>query len=120
MKPKTDSHFSKQTSRRHFAKSIATTLVAAPIAAKLAKAQTPAKPKEAAAPPNPQPTTAPQQPSPLAAAYTEVARVRFGEKCTPEQLEQIKKDLDAYARTADRLRAVKLKNADEPDFIFIA
>lgn len=120
MKPKTDSHVSKQASRRQFTKSVAAALITAPIAAQLAKAQTPTKPKEAAAPPNPQPSPAPQKPLPLAEAYAEVARVRFGDKLTPEQLEQIKKDLDGNVRSADRLRAVKLKNGDEPDFIFSA
>ena len=119
MKLKPGSHASQKTSRRHFAKSIATTLVAAPLAAQLSKAQTPAK-KEASAPPTPQPAPVPQKPSPLAEAYTEVARIRFGEKLTPEQTEQIKKDLDGNVRTADRLRAVKLKNGDEPDFTFSA
>jgi hypothetical protein len=119
MKSKTNLHASKQTSRRQFAKSVATTLIAAPLAATLAKAQTPTK-KEATAPPNPQPSPTPQKPSPLADAYTEVARVRFGEHLTPEQLEQVRKDLDGNVRTADRLRAVKLKNGDEPDFTFIA
>jgi hypothetical protein len=120
MKPKTDPHNFKQTSRRQFAKSIATTFVAAPLAASLVTAQTPTKPREAAAPPSPQPSPTPQKPTPLAEAYAEVARTRFGEKLTPEQLEQIKKDLDGNIRNADRLRAVKLKNADEPDFIFSA
>ena len=119
MKSKPNSHASEKTSRRQFTASIAATLVAAPLAAQLAKAQTPAK-KEPAAPPNPQPTPAPQKPSPLAEAYAEVARTRFGEKLTPEQFEQLKKDLDGNVRAADRLRAVKLKNGDEPDFIFSA
>jgi len=117
MKTKNSSPDSKQTSRRQFTKSVATTLIAAPLAASLANAQTPAK-KEPVAPPNPQQT--PQKPSPLAEAYAEVARQRFGEKWTPEQLEQVKKDLDGNVRTADRLRAVKLKNGDEPDFVFSA
>lgn len=123
MKLKTDSQVSPNSSRRQFAKSVATTLVAAPLAASLVKAQTPTKPKEAAAPPSPQPTPAPQKPSPLVDAYEEVARVRFGEKLTPEQLAQVKKELNSYVGkdgTADRLRAVKLKNGDEPDFIFTA
>ena len=119
MKRITNSHDSKRTSRRQFAKSVAATLVAAPLAVQLTKAQTPAK-KEAAAPPNPQPGPAAQKPSSLAEAYAEVARTRFGKKWTPEQLEQIKKDLDGNIRSADRLRAVKLKNGDEPDFIFSA
>lgn len=119
MKPKDNSHASQKTSRRQFAKSIAATLVAAPLAAQFGQAQTPTKPKEAVAPPNPQPSpTTTQKPTPLAEAYAEVARVRFGEKLTPEQLEQIKKDMDGNLRSADRLRAVKLKNGDEPDFIF--
>jgi hypothetical protein len=120
MKAKTDSSAPDRTTRRQFTKSVATTLLAAPIAASLAKAQMPVKPKEPTAPPNPQQTPAPQPPSPLAEAYTEVARQRFGDKLTPEQLEQIKKDIDANLKTADRLRAVKLKNGDEPDFTFSA
>jgi hypothetical protein len=120
MKPKTSSQGSKQPSRRQFAKSVATSLLAAPLAASMVKAQTPTKPKEATAPPNPQQTPTPQKPSPLAEAYTEVARVRFSEKLTPEQLEQVRKDLDGNVRAADRLRAVKLKNGDEPDFTFSA
>lgn len=120
MKSKTNSHDSKQTSRREFAKSVATTLIVAPLAASMVTAQTPTKPKEPTAPPNPQQTPTPQKPSPLAEAYMEAARLRFGEKLTPEQLEQVKKDLDGNVRAADRLRAVKLKNADEPDFIFSA
>jgi anaerobic selenocysteine-containing dehydrogenase len=119
MKSKPNTPVSPKTSRRQFAKSIAATLVAAPLAARLAKAQTPTK-KEAVAPPSPQPSPTPQKPSPLAEAYAEVARVRFGEKWTPEQLEQVRKDLNGNVNSAARLRSVKLKNGDEPDFIFSA
>jgi hypothetical protein len=88
----------------------------------MTKAQTPpgSKTKEATAPPNPQPSPTPQQPSPVAEAYESVARVRFGEQVTPEQFEQIKKDLRGNVRAAGILREVKLKNGDEPDFTFIA
>ena len=120
MKTKNSSPATKQTSRRQFAKSVATTLIAAPFAASLAKAQNTSKPKEPTAPPNPQQTPAPQKPSPLAEAYAEVAHTRFGDKMTPEQFEKVKRDLEGSVRTADRLRAVKLKNGDEPDFIFSA
>jgi len=119
MKPKSNSHISTKPSRRQFAKSVATTLVAAPLAAALVKAQAPAK-KEPTAPPATQPSPAQQKPSPLSEAYAGVASVRFGEKLTPAQLEQIKKDLEGNVRTAERLRAVKLKNGDEPDFVFSA
>ncbi|PYS50244.1 MAG: hypothetical protein DMF68_07730 [Acidobacteria bacterium] len=121
MKSKDKSFNDKQTSRRQFAKSVASTLLAAPLAASLAKGQTPTK-KEPVAPPNPLPTQTPQKPSALAEAYTEVARLRF-EHLTPEQLEQVKRRIDGYVRkdgTTDRLRAVKLKNSDEPDFTFSA
>jgi hypothetical protein len=120
MKSKPNLHASQKTSRRQFAKTVAVAIAAAPLAASIVKAQTPAKPKEATAPPAPQPSPAPQKPSPLAEAYAEAARVRFGDKLSPEQLEQIKKDMEGNVRTADRLRVIKLKNGDEPDFIFSA
>jgi hypothetical protein len=120
MKTKKSSEVSQKTSRRQFAKSVATTLMAAPLAASLVKAQNTSKPKEPTAPPNPQQTPAPPKPSPLAEAYAEVAHTRFGDHVTPEQFEKVKRDLESNVRTADRLRAVKLKNGDEPDFIFSA
>lgn len=114
---------SGQASRRRFTKSVATALATAPLVSLMVKAQTPpgGKTKEAAAPPNPQPSpTQQQQPSPVAEAYEGVARARFGEQVTPEQFEQIKRDLRGNVRAAGLLRAVKLANGDEPDFTFIA
>lgn len=113
-------HTLNEPSRRDFARSVATTLIAAPLAASIARGQTPTKPAETTVPPNPQQTPPAPKPSPLAEAYSEVARVRFGEKLTPAQLEQVKKDLEGNVRAADRLRSVKLKNGDEPDFVFSA
>jgi hypothetical protein len=111
------------TSRRRFTKALTAALIAAPALA--AHAQTPPATAEPKAPPQPQPTPAqqpqgPPAPSPLALAYFEVARQRFGERLTPEQLEAVKRDLEGNVRTADRLRASKLKNSDEPDFVFEA
>jgi hypothetical protein len=102
---------------------MAAALVAAPALA--ANAQTPPATAEPKAPPQPQPTPAqqpqgPPAPSPLALAYFEVARLRFGASLTPEQLEAVKRDLEGNVRTAERLRASKLKNSDEPDFAFEA
>ncbi len=118
---KTDKRLSssERASRRRFTKTIAAAIVAAPLAASVVRAQTPA-PKQAPAPPNPQPSPAPQPPtpSPLAESYAEVARARFGDKLTPEELERVKRDLESNVRTAERLRAAKLQNADEPDFVF--
>ncbi|HXG85793.1 MAG TPA: hypothetical protein VNI84_17370 [Pyrinomonadaceae bacterium] len=107
----------KSVSRRQFAKTIAALAVAAPIAA---RAQTKPVTKQAPAPPNPQPSPAPQTVSPVGKAYGEVAEARFGDKLTKEQLASVKRDLEGNVRTADRLRAVKLLNADEPDFVFSA
>ncbi|HVF50797.1 MAG TPA: hypothetical protein VNA19_11960 [Pyrinomonadaceae bacterium] len=117
---------SSPSSRRRFTKAVAAAFVAAPLVAASsgANSQTPPATKEATAPPNPQPSptpaaAAPPKPSPLAESYAEVARVRFGEGLKPEELERVKRDLDGNVRTAERLRASKLKNADEPDFVFI-
>jgi len=112
-------------SRRRFARTVAAALVAAPLARVASRAQTPPTAKEPVAPPNPQPTPSPQpqqppRPSPLAEAYTEAARLRFGDKLSAEQLARLKRDMEGNVRTAERLRAYKLLNADEPDFVFSA
>ncbi|MDT5295607.1 MAG: hypothetical protein QOJ76_2487 [Acidobacteriota bacterium] len=110
-----------RTSRRRFAKTLAAAVIAAPALTSGARAQTPPASKEPKAPPNPQPTPqapAAPKPSPLAEAYSEVARVRFGERLNPEQFESVKRDLEGNVRVADRLRAFKLQNSDEPDFVF--
>lgn len=112
---------SARTSRRQFAKTIAGAVLAAPfIAQATTSAQTPPATKQAPAPPNPQPTPTPAPPSPVAEAYAEVGRLRFGDKLTPDELARLKRDIEGNVRTAERLRAFKLRNADEPDFIFIA
>jgi hypothetical protein len=114
----------RRTSRRRFTKTLAAAVIAAPALASSANAQTPPATKEPKAPPNPQPTPAqtqgPPKPSPLAEAYAEAARLRFGEHLSTEQLEAVKRDLEGNVRTAERLRSFKLKNSDEPDFIFSA
>jgi hypothetical protein len=111
-----------RTSRRQFAKTVAGAFVAAPLVAQATlNAQTPPATRQAPAPPNPQPTPqAATQPSPVAEAYAEIARLRFGGKLSPEDLTRMTRDMEGNVRTAERLRAFKLKNADEPDFIFIA
>ncbi len=112
----------RRASRRSFTKTLAAAVLAAPAIAASVSAQTPPASKEPVAPPNPQPTPTPAQqplpPSPIAVAYTEIARLRFGEHINAEQLESVKRDLEGNVRTAERLRAFKLKNSDEPDFVF--
>ena len=123
VKSQTTADAEMSASRRRFTKTLAAAFIAAP--ALSAQAQTPPATSEPKAPPQPQPTPAqtpqgPPAPSPLALAYAEVARQRFGASLKPEQFEAVKRDLEGNVRTAERLRAVKLKNSDEPDFIFEA
>jgi hypothetical protein len=110
----------RSDSRRRFTKTLAAAVVSG--AAASTAAQTPPASKEPKAPPNPQPTPAGQQqppkPSPVAVAYAEVARVRFGERLSAEQFEAVRRDLEGNARAADALRAYKLQNSEEPDFVF--
>jgi hypothetical protein len=106
-----------QLDRRSFVKFIPAIGAAGLVAINLpgtSPAQTPS------ASPTPSPSPTPAQPSPLGEAYTEVARVRFGKHIEEGQWDRVKRDLEGNVRTADRLRESKLKNGDEPDFIFIA
>ena len=108
---------SDQLDRRSFVKFIPALGVAGLVAVNLpvsSPAQTPV------ASPTPMPSPTPAQPSPLAEAYAGVARVRFGKYLEDSQWDRVKRDLEGNVRTADRLRESKLKNSDEPDFIFIA
>ena len=125
-KPKTPG--GPQKSRRRFTKTLAAALVAAPAAVAAARAQTGPAPREPKAPPDPQttPTPAatpaqqqtPPKPSPTAQAYAEVARARFGKHLSDEEFARVKRDLEGNVRASERLAASKLKNSDEPDFIF--
>lgn len=124
MKTPKRTHAITRDSRRRFTKAVASAIVAAPLALNGAGAQTTAPSKdsgEAKAPPNPQ--QQPQQqppPSPVAEAYAEVARARFGSQVSEEEFKRIRRDLEGNVRAADRLRAFKLQNWDEPDFVFSA
>jgi hypothetical protein len=113
-------HAPRSDSRRRFTKTLAAAVIAAP-AARAVAAQTPPASKEPKAPPNPQAVAAVQQPpkpSPVAVAYAEVARARFGERLSAEQFESVKRDLEGNVRAGEALRAYKLQNSDEPDFVF--
>ena len=114
MKTKSRARVPADPTRRKFAKAVVTAIAAAPLAVSMVKAQTPTPT------PTPQPSPTPQQPSPLAEAYGEVARRRFGDKLSDEELTRVKRSLEGMVRTGDALRAVKLQNSDEPDFVFSA
>ncbi|MCA1634536.1 MAG: hypothetical protein LC802_12800 [Acidobacteria bacterium] len=121
-----------QKSRRRFTKTLAAALVAAPVAASAVGAQTTPAAREPKAPPNPQttptpaaaatttPTPTPPKPSPVAEAYAGVARALYGGQLSDEEFARIKRDLEGNVRASERLRAFKLKNSEEPDFIFSA
>lgn len=97
--------------RRTFLKAIAGAplLPAAFVPAASAQVPTPA--------PSPSPAAAP---APLAKALAEGARHRFGAHLGPGDLEEIEKAIDGNLRAAERLRALKLENADEPVTVFEA
>ncbi len=97
--------------RRQFALGLAGTVAFVPLAVSLASGQiTPAQPA---------PQTNPI-PSPVAVALLEVAKARFGEYLTLDEHKRVLSSLDGSVATANRLRAVKLQNSDEPDLIFSA
>lgn len=112
---------SEQPTRREFSRIVAVAGVAAgaailvPFTSPAANAQNPAPSPTPAPTPPPAPV-----PSALALALAEVAKARFGKYLTPEQQAKLPTSMENLAASAGRLHAVKLKNADEPDFVFTA
>lgn len=43
---------------------------------------------------------------------------RYGERLSPEELEEVRKGVERITETAEALRSVKLENWDEPFFVF--
>jgi hypothetical protein len=82
----------------------------------------------AAAPPPPAPTTPTPAPASTAPPHsgnearllTEVLRSRYPDRFAEAQWGTVVTDFDGDLGTGRRLRAVKLANADEPDFAFRA
>jgi hypothetical protein len=56
----------------------------------------------------------------LADALLAAARARFGHSFGPGDAEEIKKGIESSLKSAERLRAHRLTNADEPATIFEA
>ncbi len=70
-----------------------------------------------------EPVVRPQQqaefkPSATAEALVRLVESRYGKYLAPEQLEEIRRQIERGLQGAERLRAVKLRNSDEPDFAF--
>jgi hypothetical protein len=47
-----------------------------------------------------------------------IVKERYGNWLTAEELEEVKKDVQAIEETSKALRAMKLHNSDEPFFVF--
>ena len=68
-----------------------------------------------------QPAAAQQEPIPAVVdALTEIVRTRYGKHLTDEQLKLVRANIERSQRSADRLKQFKLKNGDEPCFMFSA
>jgi hypothetical protein len=98
-------------SRREFAKALAA-MATAPLFSR-AELLAPHQPAQATG-------QAPEQPTPAAEALAEVVRIRYGDNLNQDQMKQIKQSIDRTLRSADRLKQFKLRNSDEPAFVFSA
>jgi hypothetical protein len=56
----------------------------------------------------------PTKADPEADALFEIVRQRYGDRLTTEQLDEVRKIVQAQVEAARALRAVRLTNADEP------
>jgi hypothetical protein len=56
----------------------------------------------------------PAKADPEADALFEIVRHRYGDRLAPEQLDELRKIVEAQVEAARALRAVRLTNADEP------
>jgi hypothetical protein len=114
--------------RRRFMKAVglagASSVLLPPL---LAFAQIPTPPPGSGAAPAPADTTkagtptapaGPSEPSEDARALAAIVRRRYGKHLTPDQLEQVTRELDGRVQGGRRLRDAKLANGDEPDFTF--
>jgi len=56
----------------------------------------------------------PAKPDPEADALFEIVRRRYGDRLTPELLDEVRTIVQAQVEAARALRAMRLTNADEP------
>ena len=100
--------------RRGFLHLVAGSLAAWPAGAIAQTSPAPTSP----APPAAAPPAAPEHSGSEARLLTEVLRARYPDRLSEAQWGSIVTDFDGDLGGAKRLRAVKLANADEPDFTF--
>ncbi len=48
-----------------------------------------------------------------------IVRRRYGQNLTQEELEQVQKGVEGVISAADAMKAVELKNGDEPHSLFV-
>lgn len=106
----------RELDRRGFVKLVVAGSLASMPAAVIA--QTSPAPTPPAAPPATTPPATPEHSGSEARLLTEVLRERYPDRLSEAQWGSIVSDFDGDLGGAKRLRAVKLKNADEPDFTF--
>ena len=114
-----------RTSRRRFVQLLGATAAVAPLATALpAAAQTSPAPVPTAPPPaQPAPGAASEVDPQVAAdarALTDMIQRRFGDRFDAAQVGSIREDLEGNLGAGRTLRAVALRNADEPDIVFRA
>lgn len=97
--------------RRDFA----LTLGAATLGACVGTPPVPPAPSSPAPTPSPSPADANAA---LADAMTQIVRRRYGAHLTEEQIALVREDIVSGVRASDRLRAILLPNATEPDIVF--
>ena len=116
----TESRDRSAPSRRQFLRLAAAAGLAGAFTPPVAFAQsaTPAPTPPAAPPATP---ATPEGPSEAARSLTAILQQRLGkDRLSPEQWEAVAKDFDYDLASGKRMAAVKLTNADEPDFAFFA
>lgn len=99
--------------RRDFA----LTLGAATLGACVGAPPTPPAPSSPAPASSPSPAEA-EANAALADAMTQLVRRRYGAHLTDEQIALVREDIVSGVRASDRLRAILLPNATEPDVVF--
>lgn len=108
--------------RREFLKRVGlaglTTAVANPALALAQTAKTVSGMISPAAPDTAKAAEVPKPPSDDAKALASVIQRRYGQHLDADQLKQVTEDIDGRIDGGKRLRASKLANGDEPDFIF--
>jgi hypothetical protein len=105
----------REFDRRGFLQLVAAALASLPATA---AAQAPTPPAAAAPPAPPAAPAPPAHSGSESRLLAEVLRSRYPDRFAEAQWASVVTDFDGDLGAGKRLRAVKLKNADEPDFTF--